>query len=104
MLRGITVIILWIAMLASAPQTNLHIACIQSEVQEILLPALITAAPPAFIVKTTIEHAEFISAELSKTDIEKHLHITAILDRFLSEYARALTRAFIYTQTTSSFL
>jgi len=91
-------------MFASVPQMNFHFACIPSEVQEILPPTLDTATPPAFIVKTTIEHAEFIAAELSKTDIEKHLHITAILDRFLSEYARALTRAFIYTQTTSSFL
>jgi hypothetical protein len=103
-LRSITVIVLWIAMFASVPQLDLQTADASLHVQKIIHPDSIPAASPAYHNRITNDYAEFIVVVLSKADIEKHLHVITILDKYLSDHSQSLTRAFIYSQTTSSFL
>jgi hypothetical protein len=103
-LRGLTIIVLWVAMLASIPQVDINAAFASSQVQKILPPDPIPVASPSNLIRITIEYAEFYVVVFSKTDLEKILHIYTILEQCSSEHARALTSVFIYTQTTSSFL
>jgi hypothetical protein len=103
-LRGMTIIVLWMAMLASIPQVDFNAAFTSSQVQKILPPDPIPVASPGNLIRATIEYAEFFVVVFSKADLEKHLHIYTILEQCSSEHARALTSVFIYTQTTSSFL
>jgi hypothetical protein len=103
-LRGMTILILWMAMLASIPQMNFNAPFASSQDQKILPPDPIPAASPSNLIRVTIESAEFIVVVLSKADFEKHLHIYTILEQCSSEHARELTSVFVYTQTTSSFL
>jgi hypothetical protein len=103
-LRGMTIIVLWTAMLASIPQVDFNAAFTSSQVQKILPPDPIPVASPGTLIRATIEYAEFFVVVLSKADLEKHLHIYTILEQCSSEHARVLTSVFIYTQTTSSFL
>jgi hypothetical protein len=103
-LHGVTIMVLWIAMVASIPPVEFNTAFASSDVQKILPQETIPAASPSNLVRTTMEYAESFVVVLSKADLEKHLHIYTILEQCSSEHARALTSVFLYTQTTSSFL
>jgi hypothetical protein len=103
-LRGMTIVVLWIALLAPIPQVDINAAFVSSQVQKILPPDPIPVASPSNLIRATIDYAEFFVVVLSKADLDKHLHIYTILEHCSSDHARALTSVFVYTQTTSSFL
>jgi hypothetical protein len=103
-LRGMTIIALWIAMLASIPQIDINITVTSSQVQKILPPNPSPVACPSNLIKVSIEYAVFSVIELSAADLEKYLHTYTIFEQYSSEHARALINVLLYTQTTSSFL
>jgi hypothetical protein len=103
-LRGMTIIVLWMAMLTSIPQVNFSAVFVSSQIQKILPADSIPVTSPGNLIRATTEYAESFIVVLDKANLERHLHIYTILEQCSSEHARALTSVFIYTQTTSSFL
>ncbi len=103
-LRCVTIVVLWIATVASIPQVTVVAAPLASHVQRILPPDPIPIASPSHFNRSTAEDAEFSTDVLSEADLEEHLHTYTILEHCCSEHARILTSSLIYTQTTSSYL
>jgi hypothetical protein len=103
-LRGMTILILWMAMLISIPQVDLNAAYASSQVQKILPPDSIPVTSPSNHLRLSTEYGEFSVLVLNAADLEKYLHTYTILDQCSSDHARALSSVLLYTQTTSSFL
>jgi hypothetical protein len=57
--RGMTIIVLWMAMLASTPQVDINATFASSQVQKIIPPDPIPVAFPSNLIRATIEYAEF---------------------------------------------
>jgi hypothetical protein len=103
-LHTITIIVLWIAVLASIPQGNIEAANTSSRVQKFLPADSMPIASPSDHLKVSTEYGEFSIVVLNAADIENHLHTYTILEQCSSDHARAFTSVLLYTQTTSSFL
>jgi hypothetical protein len=103
-LHSITIIVLWIAVLASIPHGDIEADHTSSRIQKFLPADSMPIASPSDHLKVSTEYGEFSVVVLDAADIENHLHTTTILEQCSSDHARAFTSVLLYTQITSSFL